>query len=123
MSRFETETDPKTGEVTTYYAIVKWEVSDVEGRVPGWSTAEAEAWLRDNAKYIEEALSSHGNETIDIMLHSERKAAIDRLAGELSSLAEGLIDADVVRQMLEDGDDPDDVLAAIEEEREQAANG
>ena len=60
------ETDPVTGR--TYYAVVRWTPGDVQGFRPGWTDEQAEDWLADNAKYIEDAMVSRGHEAIQELL-------------------------------------------------------
>lgn len=52
----------------TVYATAAWVPGDVLSLRPGWTDEQAEEWLEDNAKHIEEAMVRAGWEAMEALL-------------------------------------------------------
>ena len=50
------------------FATVSWTATDVQDLKPSWTIEQCEAWLEDNAKYIQEAVVRSGYEAIEALL-------------------------------------------------------
>ena len=67
MARIE-----RDAEGNVRYAVVSWTPGDITSLRPSWTDEEAEDWLADNARYIEDAMCERGWEVIEDLLPSKK---------------------------------------------------
>ena len=53
---------------TTYYGEVLWSPEDIMDLVPHMTRDQAARWLRDNERYIQDAMTGYGWDIITVLL-------------------------------------------------------